>query len=544
MSITRRALLKAGASAAALAAVPRPLLVRLGRAPEPVPPIEDPRLRDLAFRGVEAARAAGASYADVRLTHTRIRRVSALTAGDGEVMAVGVRAFVQGYWGFAAGPLWSADEMARLGQEAAHEATANTLGKLRTADLAPAPRVVDGHWAMPIAIDPFELSPFEIQDFLASLILYVGNGHTQVPGAGILVRDATFVKQVEAFASSAGSYCTQILHRTSGLLNLQVTLNDGTSSSTGLPCLGPAGMGWELFSAARIPLVRDDSLREAIRITLEALREDLMLPRKPVEVGRFDAVMDQWSVAQLLDQTLGRATELDRALGYEANAHGTSYMNEPLAMLGSYQAGAPILTVTGERSTPGALATVKWDAEGVVPEEFALVKEGVLTDFQTTRESAGWLRDYYARAGEALRSHGCASAASALDAPLTRTPNLALQPGRDARDFDALVSELGAGIAVTGLAPDTDFQALNGLGLGRVYEVKGGRRVAHVDGAGILFRAPELWKELHRVGGAESARRYAMVTTKGEPEQTCYHSVTVPPAAFKQLTVIEVGRKA
>src|SRR5688572_10217939 len=109
MPITRRDLLKAGASAAALtglASLPRPLLAQLDGAPEPVPAIRDPRLKALALRAIDAARSAGATYADVRLTHTRTRgfRGNPQPPGDRESIVVGARALVDGYWGFASGP--------------------------------------------------------------------------------------------------------------------------------------------------------------------------------------------------------------------------------------------------------------------------------------------------------------------------------------------------------------------------------------------------------------------------------------------------------
>jgi len=80
---------------------------------------------------LDTARSAGASYADVRLSHTRERRTSMADTGDDESMEVGVRALVDGYWGFASGAVWSPDEMARLGREAVHQAKVNALGKPR-----------------------------------------------------------------------------------------------------------------------------------------------------------------------------------------------------------------------------------------------------------------------------------------------------------------------------------------------------------------------------------------------------------------------------
>ena len=532
MLISRRDLLKASASAAALATLPRPLLAQLGSVPEVVPPIEDPRLRTLALRGIEAARAAGAAYADVRLSHTRTRSVGSQMSsiGDGESMVVGVRALVNGYWGFAASPVWSPLEMARLGREAVYQARTNTLGALRIVELAPVPVVADGHWVMPVEIDPFETSPFEIVDYLRSLIYFVGR-FPDFAGGGSCV----FHMQEKAFASSEGSYCTQRLYRSEGSLQIKLArkrINIGGA----LNRLTPAGVGWELY--------KRQPLRDYIEQLMEEMEEDATLPVKPVEVGRYDTTCDAWSVATLVDETLGRPTQLDTALGYEANAGGTSYLKEPLAMLGTYQMGAPAITVTANRSERGGAGTTKWDDEGVSPDEFTLVKDGVLVDFQTTRESARWIEEYYTRRTRPLRSHGCASAPSALEVPLTHIPNLALAPGRKALDFDAAVAKMKKGIAVREMSLDMDFQNVSGLGTGRVYEVKDGKRVARLNGAGFLFRSTDLWKSLAGLGGPESVQRFGCAAQKGEPMQQTYHSVTAPPAAFEQLTLIDVLRKA
>ena len=165
-----------------------------------------------------------------------------------------------------------------------------------------------------------------------------------------------------------------------------------------------------------------------------------------MEVGRYETVFDPLTVAgtRRRDDSVARLSSIAR-FGYEANAGGTSYLNDPIAMLGSYQAGAPTLTVTAERSEPGAVGTVKWDDEGVAPDAFTLVKNGVLADFQTTRESARWLEAAYTKHGIPMRSHGCAAAPSAVFAQLQHTPNLTLAPGRDAKDFDALVSGMARG---------------------------------------------------------------------------------------------------
>lgn len=540
MTITRRDLLLGGASAAALLLVPRPLQAKFGARAEPLPPITDPRVRDLAFRAVEAARAAGATYADVRLTHTRARNIAPFmgrgSIEDREDMCVGVRALRNGYWGFASSAVWSADEMARLGTEAVHQSNSNALGKAREFDLAAIPAVAAGHWATPVSRDAFMTDVDEIVDLLYSLDLFVERSNSKRSDDELRVsadeNHANFEKQDKAFASSEGSYCTQELHRSEGLF---AVVHSKSHYKLVLDSLTPASLGWELYTG--------QPLREAILRLIDELLEDLSLPVKPIEVGRYDTVFDAFSTAQLLDKTLARATELDRALGFEANASGTSFIDDPLAMVGSLQIASPLVTISAERTAPGSAATVAWDDDGVCPGAFTLVDKGRLVDFQTTRESAASLGDYYRKHGQDVRSHGCAQAPSGVEAPLTRAPNLSLAPGANTLDFDSLVGQLTKGIAVKSLYPEMDYQNLNGVGSGRIYEVRNGKRVARVAGA-ALFRAPELWKACAAVGSPKSARRYGMTTSKGQPPQNAHHSVSASPARFTQVTFVDPYRKA
>ena len=540
----RRFLKSVGGAAAAMAAAgaaPGVLLVKLGRRPEPVPPIQDSRLKDLADRALEAARSAGAAYADTRLTHTRMRRVFPGEMGESEDMEVGVRALVSGYWGFASGPVWSAEEMGRLGIEAVNQARGNALDGKRVVDLAPVRKVPSGHWTMPIARDGFDVSPFEIQDFLHSMEIVT----VELPGGGMGSENwVTFQAQAKLLATSEGSYCTQQLYSTAGVFQFTMQVPHHGKKSRWLICLSPAGLGWELYTAPSIPQVRERTIYEEIQRKQEQIRADLMLPVKPEKIGRYDTVFDAVSIQNIAARTLGQATELDRAMGYDANEGGTSYLSDPLRMLGSYQAGAESLTLTANRSVPGGAATVEWDDEGVVPDECTLVKAGVLHDFQTTRESAGWLKNVYAAADRRFRSHGCAAAPSAMEPPIEHTPNLAVAPATGSDGYDELLAGVTDGLAIEEASADMDFQDSTGMGQGRVYEVKHGRKTARIAQAAFLFRSTEFWKALEALGGEASVRRYGRSEAKGAPPQRCFYSVSAPPARVKQISLINPLRKA
>ncbi|MCR4339462.1 MAG: metallopeptidase TldD-related protein [Gemmatimonadaceae bacterium] len=558
---SRRNFLRAGAAVTAGVLLPAPvrgsaLFSTTARR------LDDSEIKELALRGIDAARAAGASYADARLT--RIRRRIARSLGlwgpgltgtavtqrvitEHEAVAIGVRALRDGSWGFAASTVWSGDEAVRLGREAVAQATTNTTGTPRVVELATVPIIRDGHWTMPVEIDPFTVPQDEILDVLASFAFFsLKQSRVVLSGPHLAM-----AKRETAFASSEGSYATQVLFGTGGSFTTglpayeSTPFPDRTYNIRGFAPLETfplAGRGWEYF--AKAPLQE-----EIERVIAEADEED-RLPLKPLEVGRYDTVFDAVTTGRLLDGTIGVATELDRALGYEANAGGTSYLDSPLAMLGNHQVGSPLLTVTADRSMPGGAATVKWDEEGVEPEDFILVKDGVLVDFQTTRESAGWLAEAYARAGRTPRSHGCAGATSALGAQQLQRPNLRLASGTERVGFEALAADVKDGIAVRRAAVDMDFNALNGMVVQQegfrtmFFEIKRGKKVARLqpNAVAVLVRAPELWKSVAALGGQDSLQRAEGRSVKGEPPQTSYHTVEAPPMLVQQLAVIDPAR--
>jgi TldD protein len=346
-----------------------------------------------------------------------------------------------------------------------------------------------------------------------------------------------FVRQLRVFASSDGASWTQTTYTSNAGFSIgyrsefSAKLGPGGSSAD---FLSYAGRGWEH--------VAESGIIDAIpQLVVEA---ELSRHIVPVDVGRYDMVFSAAAMATLLDQTLAPATELDRAMGYEANADGTSYLSEPLEMLGTHQVGASLLNVSANRSMEGGAATVKWDDEGVEPEEFALVRDGVLVDFQTTREHSAWLAPYYGRIGRPVRSHGCAAAESALDVTTQHAPNFVMSPGAERVSFEDMVAGTKKGIAVLSLSASMDQQSLNGHGIGAMREINDGKLGRFIRGGALVFRAPELWKSLVAIGGPGTSLVRGFARGKGQPRQTTMHSVSAVPAKATQVGIIDATRKA
>ena len=98
--------------------------------------------RELTARALDAARAAGASYADVRIQRNRTQSIGTrerqiTSFDDAETYGFGVRVLADGAWGFAASRDVNAEEVVRVARQAVAQARANARALTRPVELAP-----------------------------------------------------------------------------------------------------------------------------------------------------------------------------------------------------------------------------------------------------------------------------------------------------------------------------------------------------------------------------------------------------------------------
>ena len=503
----------------------------------------------LAQQGVDAARAAGAQYADARLTRVVSHRYYCgtfnLFGEDTEMLGVGIRALFNGYWGFAASTIFTPDAIAGVARDAVAQARENAKGPARPVDFTPIP-VARGSWTTPIHIDPFQI-PLEEKIHYLDFWTQCGRrvGFHRDPFQGWI----GMVRQERMVATSDGSLFLQRLYESGGSIRYPKARPNGAGDlSVFAHGLDIRAKGWELFLEAKLP-DQMEALKaewdEAVHPTIATL---------PVPVGRYTLVCDGATMASLMEATVGVATQLDRALGYEANASGTSFLDAPLTMVGQQQISTPAVTVTANRSTPEALATVQWDDEGVTPASYPLVKHGVLMDFQTTREQAAWLAPYYQKAGRPLSSRGCAAAEDAHSITLQQMPNLSLEPNPANIALTDLIADVNNGILMEeGSIDSLDFQARNGILSGRMRKIQNGRLGPNLSGGAVLFNTQPLLKKIVTVGGAATQRDqhwsqydvlYGDARSKGQPPQRTSHSVRAAAAIIADQAIIDPNRKA
>jgi len=497
----------------------------------------DPAINDLLLRALDAAKSAGAEYADARVSlnrtqniNTRERRVGGLS--DNETFGVGVRVLVQGSWGFAATSELTDEGVVRVARQAAAQAKANRTPGRKPVTLAPAPGNQRGTWRSDAKVDPFTI-PVEEK---VALLLAANAAAMKNPQARFVNSSMFFLKEEKSYANTEGALVSQTIFRTQPSMTV-TAVAQGDFQSRQSNDIAPMGRGYEHVTEARLE-------ENAVRWAEEAVAK---LSAKPVEPGRYDLILHPSHLWLTIHESVAHPTELDRAMGYEANYAGTSFVFPPDKVLGTLKFGSPLMNIRGDRSQPGSLAACGWDDDGVQPEDFDIVKGGIFVDYQTTREQALWLDWYYKKIGKPTRSHGCSYAQSWADVQFQRMPNVSLLPGAQDHVWEDLIAATDRGIAIVGDGSfSIDQQRYNAQFGGQVfYEIRGGKIVGMLKDVAYQMRTPEFWGALDMVGGPRSYfLGGAFGDAKGQPSQSNAVTHGCVPTRHRQINVINTGRQA
>ncbi|HXF95973.1 MAG TPA: TldD/PmbA family protein [Gemmatimonadales bacterium] len=493
----------------------------------------DAGVKELCLRAIDTARAAGASYADCRVQRNRNQSVSTREQQitglvDSETFGFGVRVLADGAWGFAASRELSPAAVDRVARLAVAQARANRRALKRPVRLAPVEPVADGRWRSPIEIDPFAVP---VEDKVA-LLLKANAEALKVSGARFVNSSMFFVLEEKTFASTDGVFTVQHIYRC--LPQMTVTAVDpatGDFQSRESVDLAPMGLGYEWVLQADLPGRAPGWAEDAVR----------KLSARPVAPGRYDLILEPHHLWLTIHESIAHPTELDRALGYEANYAGTSFAAPPERVLGQLKWGPEFMNIQGDRSQPGSLSACGWDDDGVAPETYLIVKNGVLVDYQTTRDQVAWIQPFTGR----TRSHGCSYAESWADVQFQRMPNVSLLPGEEDLTLDDLIAATDHGIYIVGDGSySIDQQRYNFQFGGQVfYEVKGGKITGMLKDVAYQARNVDFWSSMDLIGGPRSYRMNGTFSDgKGQPGQSNAVSHGCPPARFRQVNVLNTGR--
>jgi TldD protein len=444
-----------------------------------------------------------------------------------------VRVIVDGTWGFAATRSLNKDGVTRAARQAVALAKANRVARDRQVRLAPTEVHANASWKSSYTIDPWTIPVEEKVD----LLLRANAAALGVANIRFCNSNLSFVKDERSYANSEGSMISQDVVRSWVTMSVTAVSNDRTEVATrGPEVIQPMGRGWEY-------VLENDIVANA-PVWAEQAREKLTA--RSVDVGRWDLILHPSQLFLTIHESIGHPTELDRAMGYEANYAGTSFIAPPDDVLGKLRLGPDHLTIRGDRSQPNALSTIGYDDDGVQPNDFDIIKNGIFWDYQTTREQAEWLRPWYEKNNMPVRSHGCSYAQSWSDVAFQRMPNVSIVPDQQVdRSWNDLIAATDRGIAMIGRASySIDQQRYNAqFGAQICYEVRGGKIVGQLKDVAYVMRTSEFWNSIDLIGGKSS---YELGGTfndgKGQPGQSNAVSHGCPPCRFKNINVLNTGR--
>jgi len=483
------------------------------------------------MEALDAAKDAGASYADARIGRYRRQGISTrerqvTNVSDSESYGLGVRALVGGSWGFAATSTMTKEGVQQAAKEAARLARAARSVQRRPIELAPV-QAVKGTWKTPVTRDPLDVP---IEDKVA-LLLAANEAALKVPKVRFVNSGLQLLREEKTLATTDGTLVTQTFVRV-GPQFTATALGDGDFQSY-TEELAPRGQGWEYVESLDMP-------RNAEQWAALAVEK---LSARSVEVGRWDVILHPTNLWLTIHESIGHPTELDRAMGYEANYAGTSFVAPPEKQIGKLRYGPAFMNIQGDRTQDGSLARVAWDDEGVPADRWLIIDKGIFTDYQTTREQAAWI----SKLTGVDRSHGCSFADSWSSVQFQRMPNVSLLPAERDVSLDEIVAATDRGIIIKNRGSwSIDHQRYNFQFSGQVFhEVRGGKIVGMLKDVAYQSNTPQFWNSMDMIGGKSSYwLGGSFGDGKGEPGQSNSVSHGCVPARFKQVNVINTGRSA
>ncbi|WP_328316769.1 TldD/PmbA family protein [Streptomyces sp. NBC_00388] len=492
-------------------------------------------LRALADAALARARALGADHADFRFERVRSatwRLRDARPAGSADTTDLGyaVRVVHGGSWGFASGVDLSMDAAARVAGQAVAMAKLSAkviraAGSDERVELADEPVHADRTWISSYETDPFSVPAEEktalLADWSARLLRADGVAHA----------DASLMTVLENkfYADTAGTVTTQQrvrLHPQLTAVAVDAATGEFDSMRTIAP---PAGRGWEYLTGTGW-----DWDAELERIP-EVLAEKMRAPG--VEAGAYDLVVDPSNLWLTIHESIGHATELDRALGYEAAYAGTSFAT--FDQLGKLAYGSPVMNVTGDRTAEHGLATVGFDDEGVEAQSWDLIREGTLVGYQLDRRIA--------KLTGLGRSNGCAYADSPGHVPVQRMANVSLQPEPGGLSTEDLIGGVERGIYVVGdRSWSIDMQRYNFQFTGqRFYRIENGRLAGQLRDVAYQATTTDFWGSMEKTGGPQTyVLGGAFNCGKAQPGQVAAVSHGCPSALFRGVNILNTAQEA
>jgi TldD protein len=541
----RRTFLKIGGGAAGSMIIP--VFGNAIAAEDLMAPMAVAAKKALADVAMNAATKAGASYCDVRIGRylnqfITTRDLNVENVVNTESSGIGVRVIAGGAYGFASTNSMTPDAVATAARQAVAIARANAKLQTEPVQLAPVKGVGEVRWATPFTRD-WRTVP--VKDKAEMLI--AANKAGMAAGASFMTANLFQVNQQKYFASTDGSYIDQDIHRLWAPINATAVDKASGKFRSRAGLASPVGMGYEYFDVRAADKVkaaggiatlytRSYDIVEDAKLAGRQAREKIAA--KSVEPGKYDLVLSPENLFLTIHESVGHPTELDRVLGYEANYAGTSFCTLDKWESKKFKFGSDRVNIIADKTTPGSLGAVGYDDEGVAAKRWDIIKDGILVNYQATRDQAHII-------GE-KESHGCSYADSWSSVQFQRMPNVSLAAGKTPLTPDEMVKDVKKGIYVLGRGSySIDQQRYNFQFGGQLYfEIKDGKIGQMLEDVAYQSNTQEFWNACSAICDQRDWRMGgSFFDGKGQPSQVSAVSHGSSTTRFNGINVINTARK-
>jgi TldD protein len=500
--------------------------------------------KSIADLVLNEAKSKGATYADVRIGRylrqfvvTRERRVESMT--NAESYGIGIRVLANGSWGFAATDKMDNVSILKATANAVSIAKVNAKLLSEPVRLAPQKGYGEVSWKTPMEKNAFEIPVKDKVD-----LLLAANNVALENGASFINNSLFLVNEQKYFASTDGSYIDQDIHRIWPTFTVTKTDAKTGKFETRNSLSSPMGMGYEYLipreedkikGVVTVYKKRYDMLEDVKAATLDLEQK---LKAKPVEPGKYDLVLDPTNLFLTIHESVGHPTELDRVLGYEANYAGTSFVTLDKWESKKINFGNKLVNFVADKTEQGSLGAVGYDDEGVKTKEWDIIKGGILTSYQTTRDQAHIIG--------LNESQGCSYADNWSSVQFQRMPNVSLKAGNAPLKAADMIKNVEKGLYMLGRnSYSIDQQRYNFQFSSQLcYEIKNGQITGMVKDAAYQANTQEFWNSTaaicdqsdYRLGGS-------FFDGKGQPSQVSAVSHGCATTRFNGVNVINTARR-
>ena len=475
---------------------------------------------DLGRKGLEEALEAGATYADIRIGEILNENLTVKNGVPEEVnqskmKGFGLRVLARGSWGFAASVDVTKSEVVKVAREAVAIARASAKVNKDPVSLRDA-KTERAKYSTPVKKDPFKISLEEKMDILMEAESTVAK---QSPLIKVSYSFFRAKQEKKLFMSTEGAEINQQIVWCGGGL-MGVAIKNGEVQRRSYPSSFRGNFstsGFEFFESLRL-------IQEAKQVGQDALQL-LNAEKCPSTTKNLIITGDQ--LALQIHESCGHPTELDRALGMEADYAGTSFLTPD--KLNTFKYGSKKVNIIVDSTVLGGLGTFGYDDEGIPAKKTYLVKEGVFVGYQSSRESAALI--------ELEESSGGMRADSPLKIPLIRMTNINLLEG----DWKAeeLIEDTRDGILMqTNRSWSIDDRRLNfqfGTEIG--WRIKGGSREEMIKNPTYTGITPQFWGSCDAISRDDWMMWGTPNCGKGVPGQVMYVGHGCGTARFKEVQV-------